>query len=452
MRFLMRSLTGLFLTSLTAALLFLAVFLLWQAVDQRRAGGGPGGPAAEQVFAARLVTVTPGEVRPVMQVFGTVQSRRRLELRAGAAGQIVFLDPAMQEGGRVRAGQVLARIDPTAAQAALDSREAERADAAGALADRRRSVSIAAEDLAAAERQFELRRAAVARQQDLAGRGLGTSTERETVELAASTAEQAVISRRAALADAESAVTSAENALRRAEIALAEARRALTDTELRAGFDGSVTAVSAVEGGLVSMNEQLATIIDPAALEVQIPLSLDQFARLLAQGREIEGIPATVLLDGTAGQMTADAVLDRAAASVAEGGTGRLVFARLQPGPTPLRPGDFVRVRIDEPMLANAALVPASALGGDGTVLVADDDGRLSAVLVEVLRRQDDDLVVAVPAALSGARIVAERAPQLGSGIRVRDVEASQGGDRPGGAPGAGPDQQARRNQGSGRG
>lgn len=450
MRFLTRSLAGLFLTFLTIGLLFLAVFLFWQALEQRSAGGPPGRAPAEQVYTARLLTVEAAEVQPVMQVFGAIQSRRQLELRAGASGQVVYLDPAMQEGGQVRAGQVLLRIDPQAAQAALDSREAERDDAQGTLADRRRSVTIAAEDLAAAERQFDLRQAAVARQQDLSGRGLGTSTDRETAELAASTAEQAVISRRAALADAESAVTAAENALRRAEIALTEARRALDDTELRAGFDGRVTAISVVQGGLVSLNEQLATIIDPDALEVQIPLSLDQFARLLTQGRTIEGIPVTVLLDGTAGQLTADAELDRAAASVAEGGTGRLVFARLTAGASALRPGDFVRVQIAEPALAGAAVIPATAVGGDGAVLVADPEGRLSSAPVEVLRRQGDDLVIAVPASLSGARIVAERAPQLGTGIRVQEVDAPQEADDDERGPSAG--QQALRDGGAGRG
>ncbi|SCY77348.1 efflux RND transporter periplasmic adaptor subunit [Paracoccus tibetensis] len=445
MRFLTRSLAGLFLTFLTFGLLFLAVFQLWQAVEQRRAGGGPARAPAEQVYSARLLTVEPGEVQPLMRVFGTIQSRRQLELRAGAAGQIVYLDEAMFEGGTVSAGQVLVRIDPSAAQAALESREAERADAEGTLADARRSVTIAAADLAAAERQFELREAAATRQRDLSGRGLGTSTEREATELAASTAEQAVISRRAALADAESAITAAENALRRADIALAEARRALADTEIRAGFDGRVTAVSAVEGGLVSLNEQLASIIDPTALEVQIPLSLDQFARLVAGGRQIQGTPVTVVLDGTSGRLSAEAVLDRAAASVAEGGSGRIVFARVTEGPEALRPGDFVRAEIAEPVLADAALIPSAAVGGDGAVLVVDEDDRLLAQPVEVLRRQGDDVVIAVPAALAGARIVAERAPQLGTGIRVRDAAEGEpaAGAAPSGPPGT--DASARR-------
>ncbi|TJZ83349.1 efflux RND transporter periplasmic adaptor subunit [Paracoccus hibiscisoli] len=430
MRFLTRSLLGLFLTFLTLALLMLAGATLWRAMSPGDGAGGPVRGGGEQVYAARLVTVEPGRVQPQMQVFGQVRARRELQLRAGAGGRIVQMDPALQEGGTVVAGQLLARIDPAAAQAALDRSLAERADAQGVLEDARRRVDIAGQDVAASERQAELREAAVTRQAQLAERGLGTSLERETAELAASSAAQAAIASRAALADAQSAVTAAENALRRAEIAVTEARRALTDTELRAGFDGRVTAVTAVEGALVSVNEQLATIIDPDALEVQIPLSLAQFGRLIGPDGRLLPQAVAVTPDG---QGDAVAVLDRAAASVAEGSAGRVVFARLTQGAQALRPGDFVTAGISEPPLEGAATIPAAAVGSDGAVLVAGDDGRLRTVAVTVLRRQGDAVVIAVPADLAGARIVAERAPQLGTGIRVRDA-----GDP---APQGGPDQ-----------
>ncbi|MCF3973839.1 efflux RND transporter periplasmic adaptor subunit [Paracoccus salsus] len=441
MRFLFRSLSGLFITFLTLGLLFLAGFQLWVATS---ADGedGPGRSGGEQVYTARLLTVTPQVVQPVMKVFGTVDSRRRLQLRAGASGQIVHLDPAMQEGGQVKAGQVLVRIDPASAQAGLANQLAARDDAEATLRDARRNVQVAADDLAAAERQAELRRAAVERQASLDKRGLGTSAARETVELAASSAEQSVIAGRSALASAESAVTAAENALRRAEIALSEARRELADTEIRAGFSGRVTAVTAVEGGLVSLNEQLAEIIDPDDLEVQAPLSLSQFSRLLADGGQLRDRPATVILDGSAGRLTAEARLDRAAASVAEGTAGRVVYARILSGGETLRPGDFVSVEISEPQIDNAAVIPAAAVGPDGAVLAADADGRLMATPVRVLRRQGDDVIIAVSADLQGARIVAERAPQLGTGIMVRDAAA----------PAPAEDQRAQNRRGQGNG
>lgn len=442
MRFLRRSLSGLFITFLTFGLLFLAGFQIWQAVAARGAGSGMARGGGEQVYSARLIGVTPQMIEPQMQVFGIVESRRRLELRAGEAGRITYLDPDMQEGGQVAAGQLLVQIDPSAAQAALDSQIAARDDAEATLRDARRHVQVATEDLAAAERQAQLRRDAAERQQALAARGLGTSSERETAQLAASSAEQAVIAGRSALASAESAVTASDNALRRAEIALSEARRALTDTRITAGFAGRVTAVTAVEGRLVSLNEQLAEIIDPDALEVQVPLSLDQFARLVADGGRLQDRAVTVVLDGVAGRLSAQARLDRAAASVAEGGAGRIVYARITQGGEALRPGDFVSIRIAEPRISGAAQIPATAVGSDGAVLVADAEGRLMATPVRVLRRQGDDVIIEVPAALAGARIVAERAPQLGTGIRVRDAAA----------PAPAEDQQAQNRRGPGNG
>lgn len=448
MRFLLRSLGGLFITALTIGLLFLAGFQIWQALEQARSGGPGGRQAEEQAFTVRMIAVEAATIAPVMAVYGMVESRRRLELRAGASGRITYLDPDLHEGGQVEAGQLLLRTDPAQAQSVLDNLLAAQAEAEAALEDARRAVTIGTDDLAAARAQVELRQAAMERQRELADRRLGTSGDREAAELAASSAEQAVLSRQSALADAESAVSLAEIALQRSQIDLSEARRELELTEVRASFAGRVTAVTAVEGGLVSQNEQLAQIIDPDALEVQIPLSLQQYTRLVADEAQLVGTPVRVVLDGSAGRITAPAHLDRSAASVAEGAAGRTVYARLDGPDARLRPGDFVTVEIDEPPLSDAALIPASAVGGDGAVLVVGADNRLTARPVEVLRRQGDDVVIAVAADLSGARIVAERAPQLGAGILVRDSAAPAVGE---GSPeasdrrGDAPQQQAQR-------
>ncbi|WP_411956978.1 efflux RND transporter periplasmic adaptor subunit [Paracoccus homiensis] len=424
MRFLFRGLSGLFITALTFGLLFLAGFQVWQVTAGADDPQGRGAGRDEQVYTVRLQLLEKQRIDPLLQAYGVVESRRRLELRASAAGQIVALGPNMYEGGSVSAGELLVRVDPATAQAVLDSRIAARDDAGTTLTDARRMVQVATEDLVSAERQADLRRAAVARQNELAARGLGTSSDRETAELAASTAEQAVTAARSTLASSEASVNAAQNALRRAEIDLTTARRDLADTEIRASFDGRVTGVTAVEGGLVSLNEQMGELIDPDRLEVSVPLSLQQFSRLVADGRSPAGTPVTVILDGSAGRLSARAEIDRDAASVAEGSAGRVVYARIVDERVAMRPGDFVTVEIDEPALTDVALIPAAAVGADGAVLVAGDQGRLRAQPVRVLRRQGDDVIIAVSDMLDGARIVSERGPQLGAGIRVRDADA----------------------------
>lgn len=441
MRFLRRSLTGLFLLAVTVALLALAGQIVRSSVEARMARESVERPARERVFAVNTITVEPASVAPVLAAFGEVLARRSLELRAPVGGPVVELGAGFEDGGRVEEGQLLMRVDPTdledaraLAQTDLAEAEAERRDAAAAL-------EIARDDLASAEKQAALRAAALVRQKDLADRGVGTEASVETAALNAASAEQAVLSRRSALANAEARVAQAENALARRQIALQEAERRLAETELRAAFSGTLSNVTAPLGRIVTPNEQVATLIDPEALEVSFRLSTAQYARLVdTEGRLVKA-EVTVRLDVAGVNIDVPGRIDRESAEVGAGQTGRLLFARLEAA-RGLRPGDFVTVEIREPVLDGVAELPASALGNGDTVLALGEDDRLVEIRAEVLRRQDDKVLVRA-GDLAGRAVVAERTPMLGAGIRVRSLAAQGSGEpgaqtRPEGASGGG--------------
>ena len=127
-----------------------------------------------------------------------------------------------------------------------------------------------------------------------------------------------------------------------------------------------------------------------------------------------------VSLDVSGVDLTAEGRVARESADVGEGRTGRTLYAALEPAPG-LRPGDFVRVSVVEPPLAEVALLPATAVGADGTVLVLGAEDRLEVAEVELMRRQGDDVLVRA-ADLAGREVVAERSPLLGPGIKVSPV------------------------------
>ncbi|MCB1331782.1 MAG: HlyD family efflux transporter periplasmic adaptor subunit, partial [Maritimibacter sp.] len=114
--------------------------------------------------------------------------------------------------------------------------------------------------------------------------------------LAEASAQQAVLSRRSALAAAEARVAKAANTLDRSRIALEEAQRRLAETEVRAPFSGTLSGVTLVEGRLITSNEQIATLVDPTALEVSFRLSTAQYARLLDAGGTLTRAEVTVRL------------------------------------------------------------------------------------------------------------------------------------------------------------
>lgn len=419
MRFLRRSLVGLLLLSATLALITLAGNSIYAALQTRWADDSAPRPARERVFAANVIAVKPARITPVIDTFGEIRSRRSLEVRATSGGTVLEIGHGVEEGGAVKTGDLLVRIDPVEAQAALDVARADLAEAQAESRDAASGLTLAEEDVAAARQQVALRAQALARQEDLQRRGVGTAAAVETAALAAAAAEQAVLSRRQALSAAQSRVDQAALRLDRAQIALAEAERALDDTEIRARFDGVLSDVAVVQGGLVNPNERLAELIDPSALEVAFRVSTENYGRLLDAG-ELRQADVTVSLDVGGVDLRATGQISRESAAVAEGQTGRLLFAQIDETPA-FRAGDFVTVQIDEAPLEGVARLPSSAVDATGTVLVLADDDRLEVAEATILRRQGDDVLVRVRG-LAGREVVAERSPLLGAGIKIRPI------------------------------
>ncbi len=420
MRFLRRSMIGMFLLAVTVGLLAWAGDTVYGALEARWSDEPQQRSSRERVFAANVVTITFETIQPVLSTFGEVRSRRTLELRAAAPGEVIWLSEAFEEGGAVQAGALLARIDPADAQSALDNAQNDLAETEADLRDAERALILAVEDIAAAQDQTRLRESALARQNALVDRDIGSAAAVETAELAVSSAVQAVLSRKLAHANSQARVDQAKTARARRQITLAEAERRLQDTEIKAEFSGVLSNVTAVVGGLVASNERLAELIDPRALEVSFRVSTSQYSRFLSENGRLVGADVTASIDILGVDLTATGTVSRESAGVGDGQTGRLLFARLQDA-TGFRPGDFVSVAIKEPPIPRVARLPATALDAAGTVLVLGDDDRLEVAAIELLRREGDDVIVRAQG-LAGREAVAERTPLLGAGIRIRPI------------------------------
>ncbi len=429
MRFLRQSLVGVFLAFLTLGLLLVAAQMITGAVQDVLTRDNQPPEARERIFAVSVRTAEPETITPYLEAFGQVQSRRRLELRAALGGRVVSLADDFEDGGTVTAGELLVELDPADMQSALDRAKSDLLDAQFEERDAERSLLLAQDELKSAEAQAELRDRALQRQQDLQTRGVGAAASVEEAELAATSAHQAVLARRIALAQAESRVDQATTLLARARIALEAAERDLEDMTIHAGFDGTLTEVTLVEGRLVSANEKLAELVDPNALEVAFRVSTAQFVRLLDAQGDLIAAPVTVSLEVTGTDLTATGRISRDSGSAGEGQTGRLIYARLDDAPG-FKPGDFVTVSIEEQPLDNVVRLPSSVLDASGNVLVLGPDDRLEPLPVQLIRRQGDEVLLR-GAGLAGREVVIGRTPLLGSGVRVRPlrVEASVDGD-----------------------
>jgi multidrug efflux pump subunit AcrA (membrane-fusion protein) len=421
MKFFRHSLVGMGLAALALALLGLAVGTM---LDARRAdsidnAGGP--PAQEAVVSVRVIPIQPQTLTPRMTAFGDIRARRTVQIRPASGGRVVWVSPDLVEGGIVDADAPLVRLDAASARSDMELAEAELAAMTDAKTQAAAALNLAQDALKTAQGQVDLRATALERQRDLLARGAGSASAIEAAELAESSARQGVLSARQSLLASESALADADAALRRQSIALNDARRALNDTEIRAPFAGAISAVTITTGGQIGANDTLAVVIDPAQLDLWMRLSTEQFTRLLQADGTLRPARVTMFFEaGRTAPRRATGRIERASISRVAGEAGRVITAALDPG-SPLRPGDFVAVSVEETPIPMAVQIPSRAIGTDGTVLALTPDSRLEAIPVTILRRQGNDVIVdATP--LAGRDIVSIRTPQLGAGINVQPL------------------------------
>lgn len=256
MKFLTRSLMGLFLAGMTVALLLTASTIILSALKDDDSKGHVNGPR-ERVFSVNVALVKPIDATPVIDTYGEVISGRTLELRAASGGSLVQIADNFREGGLVHKGELLFQTDPATASAKAQLSQTELDETKAELSEANEALGLAKDELRAAERQFELRQQAYKRQKSLRDRGIGTESALETTALSASSAEQASLTKRQSLANAKARINRAKIALSRSQINYSEARRILDDTSVTAKFDGVLSDVTGVLGGLVNANERV---------------------------------------------------------------------------------------------------------------------------------------------------------------------------------------------------
>jgi HlyD family secretion protein len=229
-----------------------------------------------------VVTVVAAKTREFVDrlfVSGTLVAREEAEVAARIDGlTIVELDA--EDGDRVSAGQVLARLDRTQLDAMLAQNDAATAHADGSIEQSRNLI-------AQAEVQVNWTRDDFERARKLAGGAMSASTV-EQRETALKTAE-------AQLAAAMNALTVAEADRKSRDAERRELLVRVGRTEVTAPVPGVVSRRSAKLGATASSaGEPLFRIIADGAIDLEAEVPQQSLARLAV------GMPAKLRLPGAA--------------------------------------------------------------------------------------------------------------------------------------------------------
>jgi HlyD family secretion protein len=177
-------------------------------------------------------TIKARDLEAVVSASGKIQPKRLVKISAETPGRVVNL--AVNEGDRVRIGQLLLQIDPKSLQRRVEGNSASLEAAQGAIAQLRQGVETAKAQLLQAQQSL-------ARQQDLWKQQL---TTREALDKAVNDVKVA----ESAVQEREKQITPQESRINQEKATLESARYDLSKVRMESPIEGIVTRRNVQEG------------------------------------------------------------------------------------------------------------------------------------------------------------------------------------------------------------
>lgn len=362
---------------------------------------GPLAPT--KVTTTRVET---GKVSPALFGIGTVEARRSYFIGPTVAGRVQAVH--VDVGEQVKAGQLLAEIDPVDLDERLRALDAAHARAASAVAAAKASRTDAVAKKALAELNAR-------RYHELGDKRFVSASAVESKQQELSSAQAAVEASNANLQGAQQDVVR----LRADQDGL---RQQKDNLRLLAPHDGVVISRDAEAGSTVVAGQAIVRLIEPESLWVKVRLDQGR-SRGLAVGQSA----AIVLRSNSGIQLPGKVVrIEPLSDSVTE---ERITLVAFEQIPAGLTIGEMAEVTVQTAAGQSGLTVPNAAIKQtpQGAAVWKLEDGRPILVAVKLGNASLDGLVQLVAGLASGDEIIVHSERELSEGGRVKIVEQLAG-------------------------
>ncbi|OUM27449.1 multidrug transporter subunit MdtA [Pseudomonas sp. 1239] len=347
-------------------------------------GGRPGFGAFGGPVPVRVAPATVGDFPLYYKALGTVTATNTVNVRSRVGGELVKIN--FKEGQRVKAGDLLAEIDPRSYQIALQQAE-------GTLAQNQAQLKNAQIDL-----------------------------ERYKGLFAEDSIAKQTLDTQAAL------VAQYQGTIKTNQAAVGDARLNLDFTRIRAPISGRLGLRQLDVGNLVAANDTTALVVITQTQPITVVFTLPEteLTTVLSRYRSGAQLPVQAWDRGDTQQLSVGVLssLDNQIDTT----TGTLKFkAGFENQDEMLFPNQFVNVRLLADTLKDVVLAPSAAMqfGTNGTfAYVMDGDNKVTIRSLK-LGASDGDLTVVKEGLAKGERVVLEGTDRLRDGSEVEVVNDS---------------------------
>jgi multidrug efflux system membrane fusion protein len=356
------------------------------AAQQRSAGRGPGAARGGAETPVKVATATRSNLDIVLRALGTVTAYNTVTVRSRVDGELIRVD--FQEGQRVKAGQLLAQIDPRSYEVSL----------AQALGQQQQNQAL----LANARRDLQ-RYQTLFKQDSIARQRLDTQ---------------------------EALVRQYEGTQKIDQAAVDNAKLQLSYTKITAPIDGRLGLRKVDVGNLVSSGDTAGLVVitqtEPIAVVFSLPET--QLPEVLAQIRQGHTLKVYAY-DRADQKMLATGVLETIDNQI-DSTTGTVKLkARFDNADEMLFPNQFVNVRLLVQTREDATVIPTAAVqqGAAGPfVFLVREDNTVEVRQVK-LGAIHEGKVGVNQGLVPGDRVVIEGTDRLREGAKVMILTSGEG-------------------------
>lgn len=352
------------------------------------------------------VRVEEGNVSPAIFGIGTVEARRSYLIGPTAAGRVKAVH--VDVGDAVKAGQLLAEIDPVDLDERLRSTEAAQARAASAVvaAEAQRKDAVARQQLAEINAK---------RYRDLAARSFVSSSAMESKQ-------QELDSAQAGLEASQANLQGARQELVRLKAEGEGIRQQRSNLRLLASRDGLIVSRDAEPGSTVIAGQAVVRMVEPDSLWVRARLDQGR-SRGLAVGQAAEIVLRSHASTPLPGKV---ARIEPLSDSVTE---ERIALVSFEQMPAALSIGEMTEVTVKGTAAPAGLVLPNAAirLMPQGSMVWVLKDGKPASSPVTLGSASLDGTVAVLAGLAAGDEVIVHSERDLSAGAKVKVVEQLAG-------------------------
>lgn len=358
-----------------------------------------------------VIEVTEGRLTPALFGIGTVEARRSYLIGPTAAGRVRKV--SVDVGDAVKAGQLLAEMDPVDLDERLAALDASitRAGSAAAAVQAQRKDALAKRELAA----INARRYVDLGEKNFISAGVveGKLQEQTSAD--------------AAVSGADANLAAARQDLKRLAAERAGLLQQRDNVRLLAPGDGLVVSRDAEAGSTVVAGQAVLRLIEPSSLWVKVRFDQGRSAGLAP------GLPAQIVLRSNPGKPIAGKVsrVEAISDSVTEERVAQVAFDSLPAG---VSVGELAEVTLALPPPPSALLVPNASIkrrvdpsgsqAGEQAAVWLLEGHSLRLAPVRLGQSGLDGRVQVLEGLKAGDRIVVYSEKELAEGGRIKVVDS----------------------------